>query len=95
MKILSKHLLPQGEGVFARASVIAVKVQCRPDFPRENLSMVVGPAHNLAPHWLFRVGLSHISHAWNSSPQIKILQKKKIISLMNINAKILKKILAN
>ena len=45
IKILSKHLLPQGEGVLARASLIAVKVQCRPDFPLENLSMDVGPAH--------------------------------------------------
>ena len=44
LKILSKHLLPQGEGVLARASLIAVKVQCRPDFPLENLSMDVGPA---------------------------------------------------
>ena len=44
IKILSKHLLPQGEGVSARASLIAVKVQCRPDFPLENLSMDVGPA---------------------------------------------------
>ena len=45
MKILSKHLLPQGGGVLARASLIAVKVQCRPDFPLENLPMDVGPAH--------------------------------------------------
>ena len=45
IKMLSKHLLPQGEGVLARASLIAVKVQCRPDFPLENLSMDVGPAH--------------------------------------------------
>ena len=45
IKILSKHLLPQGEGVLARASLIGVKVQCRPDFPLENLSMDVGPAH--------------------------------------------------
>ena len=45
IKILSKHLLTQGEGVLARASLIAVKVQCRPDFPRENLSMDVGPTH--------------------------------------------------
>ena len=45
IKILSKHLLPQGEGVLARASLIGVKVQCRPDFPRENLSMDVGPTH--------------------------------------------------
>ena len=44
IKILSKHLLPQGEGVLARASLIAVKVQSRPDFPLENLSMDVGPA---------------------------------------------------
>ena len=44
LKLLSKHLLPQGEGVLARASLIAVKVQCRPDFPLENLSMDVGPA---------------------------------------------------
>ena len=44
IKILGKHLLPQGEGVLARASLIAVKVQCRPDFPLENLSMDVGPA---------------------------------------------------
>ena len=44
IKILSKHLLPQGEGVLARASLIAVKVQCRPDFPLENLSMDMGPA---------------------------------------------------
>ena len=44
IKILSKHLLPQGEGVLARASLIAVKVQCRPDFPLENLFMGVGPA---------------------------------------------------
>ena len=44
IKILSKHLLPQGEEVLARASLIAVKVQCRPDFPLENLSMDVGPA---------------------------------------------------
>ena len=44
LKILSKHLLPQGEGVLARASLIEVKVQCRPDFPLENLSMDVGPA---------------------------------------------------
>ena len=44
IKILSKHLLPQGEGVLARASLIAFKVQCRPDFPLENLSMDVGPA---------------------------------------------------
>ena len=45
IKILSKHLLPQGEGVLARARLIAVKVQCRPHFPLENLSMDVGPAH--------------------------------------------------
>ena len=44
IKILSKHLLPQGEGVLAKASLIAVKVQCRPDFPLENLSMDVGSA---------------------------------------------------
>ena len=44
LKILSKHLLLQGEGVLARASLIAVKVQSRPDFPLENLSMDVGPA---------------------------------------------------
>ena len=44
IKILSKHLLPQGEGVLARASLIAFKVQCRPDFPLENLSVDVGPA---------------------------------------------------
>ena len=44
IKILSTHLLPQGEGVLARASLIAVKVQCRPDFPLENLSMDMGPA---------------------------------------------------
>ena len=44
IKILSKHLLPQGEGVLAKASLIAVKVQCRPDSPRENLSMDMGPA---------------------------------------------------
>ena len=48
IKILSKHLLPQGEGVLARASLIAVKVQCRPNFPLENLSMDVGPARQ--PH---------------------------------------------
>ena len=48
IKILSKHLLPQGEGVLARARLIAVKVQCRPHFPLENLSMDVGPAHQ--PH---------------------------------------------
>ena len=42
--ILSKHLLPPGEGVLARASLIAGYVQYRPDFPRENLSMDVGPA---------------------------------------------------
>ena len=48
IKILSEHLLPQGEGVLARASLIAVKVQCRPDFPLENLSMDVSPAHQ--PH---------------------------------------------
>ena len=34
----------QGEGVLARASLIAVKVQCSPDFPLENLSMDVGLA---------------------------------------------------
>ena len=45
IKILSKRLLPQGEGVLARASLIGVKVQCRPDFPLENMSMDVGPAH--------------------------------------------------
>ena len=45
IKILSKHLLPQGERVLARASLIAVKIQCRPDFPLENLSVDVGPAH--------------------------------------------------
>ena len=45
IKILSKHLLPQGEGVLARASLLAVKIQCRPDFSLENLSMDVGPAH--------------------------------------------------
>ena len=44
LKILSEHLLPQGEGVLARASLIAVKVQSRPDFPLENLSMDMGPA---------------------------------------------------
>ena len=44
IKILSKHLLPQGEGVLAKASLIAVKVQCRPESPRENLSMDMGPA---------------------------------------------------
>ena len=44
MKILSKHLLPQGEEFLPRASLIAVKVQCRPDSPLENLSMDVGPA---------------------------------------------------
>ena len=36
--------LPQGEGVLARASLIAVKIQGRPDFPLENLSVDVGPA---------------------------------------------------
>ena len=45
IKILSKHLLPQGEGVLARASLLAVWVQCRPDFPLEHLSMDIGPAH--------------------------------------------------
>ena len=44
IKILSKHLLPQGEGLLARASLIAVKVPCRPDFPLENRSMDVGAA---------------------------------------------------
>ena len=34
----------QGEGVWAKASLIAVEVQCRPDSPWENLSMGVGPA---------------------------------------------------
>ena len=44
INIHSKQLLPQGEGVLARASLIAIKIQCRPDFPLENLSMDVGPA---------------------------------------------------
>ena len=45
LKILSKHLLPlQGEGVLAKASLIAVYVQCRPDSPWENLSVGGGPA---------------------------------------------------
>ena len=44
IKILSKHMLPQREGALARASLIAVKVQCRPDFPLENLSMNVDSA---------------------------------------------------
>ena len=45
IKTLSKHWLPQGEGVLARASLILVKIQCRPDFPLENLSKAMGPAH--------------------------------------------------
>ena len=70
LKILSKHLLPQGEGVLARASLIAVKVQCRPDFPWKNLSMDMGPARQpRSPLAFSKWGLSHISHAWNSSPQ--------------------------
>ena len=44
IKIPSKPLLPQGEGVLARASLTAARVQCRPDSPRENLSVGVGPA---------------------------------------------------
>ena len=53
MKILSKHLLPQGEEFLPRASLIAVKIQCRPDFPLENLSMDVVLPANLTPHWPF------------------------------------------
>ena len=49
-------MLPQGEGVLARASLIAVKVQCRPDFPLENLSMVVGPARQPRSPLAFQVG---------------------------------------
>ena len=33
----------QGGGVLSKASLIAASVQCRPDFPGENLSMGVGP----------------------------------------------------
>ena len=64
LKILSKHLLPQGEGVLARASLIEVKVQCRPDFPLENLSMDVGPAHQ--PH----SPLAFPSGGWATFPTI-------------------------
>ena len=69
IKILSKHLLPQGEGVLATASLIAAYVQCRPDFPLENLIHGRGsclPTSLLTgfSEW----GLSHISYTWNSSP---------------------------
>ena len=45
IKILSNICLAQCEGVLSRASFLAVKVQCRPDSPLENLSMDLGPAH--------------------------------------------------
>ena len=64
IKILSEHLLPQGEGVLARASLIAVKVQCRPDFPLENLSMDVSPAHQ--PH----SPLAFPSGGWATFPML-------------------------
>ena len=72
IKIFSKHLLTQGDRVLARASLISVKVQCRPDSPGEKLSIDVGPSENLAPHWLFQVGAEPLSHAQNSSPQFDI-----------------------
>ena len=56
LKILSTHLLPQGEGVLARASLVAVYVRCRPDFPLENLSMDVGPAGQPRSPMLLRMG---------------------------------------
>ena len=64
IKILSKHLLPQGEGVLARASLIAVNIQCRPDFPLENLSMDVGPARQ--PH----SPLAFLSGGWATFPTL-------------------------
>ena len=69
--ILSKHLLPPGEGVLARASLIAVKVPCRPDFPLENLSIHECGSYppTSLPTGFYEWDLSHISHAWNSSPQ--------------------------
>ena len=71
IKILSKHLLPQGEEVLARASLIAVKVQCRPDFPtREPIHGQGSCPPTSLPTGFSKWGLSHISHAWNSSPHL-------------------------
>ena len=56
IKILSKHLLPQGEGVLARASLVTVKVPCRPDFPLENLPMDMGPARQPRTPLAFPIG---------------------------------------
>ena len=69
IKILSKHLLPQGERVLARASLIAVKIQCRPDFPLGEPIHGRGscPPTSL-PTGFSEWGLSHISHTWKSSP---------------------------
>ena len=71
IKILSKHLLPQREGVLARASLIAVWVQCRPDFPWENLSVHVGPARQPCSPLAFPSGgwatfpmLGMVPHTW-------------------------------
>ena len=64
LKILSKHLLPQGEGVLARASLIAVQVQPKPDFPWENLSMGVGPARQP------RYPLAFPSGGWATFPTL-------------------------
>ena len=65
IKILSKHLLPQFRvrEFLARASLIAVWVQCRPDFPLENLSMDVGPARQPRSPLVFQVGAEpHFPH---------------------------------
>ena len=45
LKICSKHLLPQFrvKECQQKASFKVTQVQCRPDSPRENLSMGVGP----------------------------------------------------
>ena len=64
LKILSKHLLPQSEGVLARASLTAVKVQCRSDFPWENLSMDVGPARQPCSP------LAFLSGGWATFPML-------------------------
>ena len=71
IKILSKHLLPQGEGVLSRASLIAVWVQCRPDFPLEILSMEMGPAHKL------RSPLAFPSGGWATFPTLGTVPHNK------------------
>ena len=59
----------QGEGVLAKASLIAADVQCRLDSPQENLSVGLGPAHQTSlPTGFSKWGLGHISHTWNGFP---------------------------